>query len=154
MKQTCPQIQGAPKFNTPTQCHEAYEKFFEEYCTYKGPVYFWATVFCATLVDWCLDGILLLTLIAMVSFNNKCLCCWGYIVVLQNGCNRSRQWPSPISLKVCIWPWSTNFLSQRQNQLRGFWNGKERTTHRELLKIRICRGPLPVDTKEANMQAM
>lgn len=48
-----PQIQGAPGFNTPAQCREAYQRFHEEHRTHKDPVCFRAAVFCAALADWC-----------------------------------------------------------------------------------------------------
>ena len=48
-----PQIQGAPGFNTPAQCREAYQRFFDEHKTHKDPVCFRAAIFCAALADWC-----------------------------------------------------------------------------------------------------
>jgi len=48
-----PQIQGAPGFNTPTQCRDAYQRFFDEHKKHKDPVCFRAAVFCAALADWC-----------------------------------------------------------------------------------------------------
>lgn len=48
-----PQIQGAPGFNTPAQCKEAYQKFYEEHRNHKDPVCFRAAIFCAALADWC-----------------------------------------------------------------------------------------------------
>ena len=48
-----PQVQGAPGFNTPGQCRDAYLRFFEEHKTHKDPVCFRAAVFCAALAEWC-----------------------------------------------------------------------------------------------------
>ena len=48
-----PQIQGAPGFNTPSQCREAYSRFYEEHRGHKDPVCFRAAVFCAALAEWC-----------------------------------------------------------------------------------------------------
>ena len=48
-----PQIQGAPGFNTPAQCKEAYQRFFEAHRTHHDPVCYRAAIFCAALVDWC-----------------------------------------------------------------------------------------------------
>ena len=48
-----PQIQGAPGFNTPTQCRVAYQRFFEEHRSHHDPVCFRAAIFCAALADWC-----------------------------------------------------------------------------------------------------
>ena len=48
-----PQIQGAPAFNTPAQCSEAYQRFFEVHRTHHDPVCYRAAIFCAALADWC-----------------------------------------------------------------------------------------------------
>lgn len=48
-----PQIQGAPGFNTPAQCREAYQRFFDEHKAHKDPVCYRAAIFCAALADWC-----------------------------------------------------------------------------------------------------
>lgn len=48
-----PQIQGAPGFNTPAQCRDAYQRFFDEHKRHKDPVCFRAAIFCAVLADWC-----------------------------------------------------------------------------------------------------
>ena len=48
-----PHIQGAPGFNTPTQCRDAYQRFFVEHKSHKDPVCFRAAIFCAALADWC-----------------------------------------------------------------------------------------------------
>lgn len=38
---------------SPTQCRDAYQRFYEEHQTHKDPICFGATVFCATLANWC-----------------------------------------------------------------------------------------------------
>jgi hypothetical protein len=48
-----PQIQGAPGFNTPAQCSEAYQRFFKEHRTHHDPMCYRAAIFCAALADWC-----------------------------------------------------------------------------------------------------
>ena len=48
-----PQVQGAPGFNTPAQCRDAYQQFFDEHKTHKDPVCYRAAIFCAALADWC-----------------------------------------------------------------------------------------------------
>ncbi len=48
-----PQIQGAPGFNTPSQCRDAYFRFFEEHRDHKDPVCFRAAIFCKALSEWC-----------------------------------------------------------------------------------------------------
>jgi hypothetical protein len=48
-----PHVQGAPGFNTPRQCRDAYLRFYEEHKTHKDPVCFRAAVFRAVLAEWC-----------------------------------------------------------------------------------------------------
>lgn len=52
MEYNWPQIQGPPGFNAPSQCKEAYQRFYEEHIIHKDPVCFWAAIFCVAFADW------------------------------------------------------------------------------------------------------